>query len=378
MPRYKADRDLALQLQAVRAFASRLQKAKPLKMERLDITTESRPHGPSGEQAAAFDQLSKAKRTLFDAAHYSERLQWLKARTHTQDDATARLIKELERVMSMGSVRTIGAAPNNNALRDLAKSFPHCSAVTEHVYRRAVLARLVPHAPLKLPPMLLSGPPGVGKTAFAQRLAEVMGVPLINVDVSTLDASFTLTGLDAGYSTGKPGMVWDALQHECMSPIIVLDEVDKMPTTRQSGLGFLLGLLEPSTACRFTDTFMGVPIDASQIQWIATCNEPEQVDAAVRSRFHEFWVDLPTREQMPAVIQSVYQSLRLSEPWGMAFTSRISPEVMSALSALAPRDIWKSLSDACASAAMEGRCSLMEKDLQLGSTLGTSRKMGFI
>lgn len=374
----KVDRDLVLQLQAVREFACRLGAAPQAQNDRWESANESDSESRSDPILDPPARASQATRKLFDVDQYSERLSWLKARSHGPEDARAVPIKELEWALAMGPIRKVGSAPSDSTLQEVRQSFPHCLEVIDHVRRRAVLARLVQNAPFRLPPMLLSGPPGVGKTAFSQRLAAVMGVPLVNVDVSTMEASFKLTGLDAGYSTGKPGLIWDALQDACMSPIIVLDELDKVPNGRRSGLGFLLGLLEPSTACRFVDACMDVPIDASHIQWIATCNDASQIDEAVRSRMHEFQIDLPTREQMPAVIESVYRSLRASEPWGAAFDAELSSAVMDALSAHTPRDIWKLLSDACANAAGEGRRVLIPKDLPTGSRQLTGRKMGFV
>jgi len=378
VPKCQANRDLAIQLQTVREFAFRLAAEQTPQHASLNIAHESSNDGTIQTQRQPAHE-SRATRMLFDAQHYKDRLRWLKSRSTSRDDAWAVPIKELERALAMGPLRKVASAPPDNALLEIQKNFPHCAQVVEHLCRRSALARLVPSAPFKMPPILLSGPPGVGKTAFSQDLAQVMGVPLVNIDVSTLDAEFRMTGLDAGYSTGKPGMIWDALQNECMSPIIVLDEIDKVPTRRDSGLGCLLALLEPSTASRFVDAFTGAPIDASQIQWVATCNDALRVDAAARSRLCEFEIDLPTPQQMPAVIKSVYRRLRADEPWGMAFHAELSIEVIEALSTHTPREIWKLLSDGCANAATDGRRVLMAKDMRPNrSRQCTARKMGFV
>jgi ATP-dependent Lon protease len=390
MVRQKMDRDLALQLQAVRQFACTLQTNVPP----AETTAETPAEAPAesatelppvdaetsatltSEAAPAAD--GRTTRLLFDAGKYLERLAWLKGRSTSSDGGRAVPIRELQHAIALGSVRRVGSAPTDAALQTVLDSFPHCGPVMEFVRRRCVLARLVHNAPLRLPPILLSGEPGVGKTAFTQRLAQVLDVPLVNIDVATLDTSFKLTGLDAGYSTGKPGLIWDALQQTCMSPIVVLDEIDKLQSLTDGGLGFLLGLLEPSTATRFIDACMGVPLDASAIHWIATCNEPDRIDSALRSRMHMFEIGLPTPAHMPAVIRSVYRGLRESESWGALFSEELGQEVIDALASQPPRAIWQLFSEACANAAADRRCDIQVHDLPPGLHHATSRKVGFV
>lgn len=378
MVRHKMDRDMALQLQAVRQFASTLQTIDS------PVETAAETHSEDSETQANLPPEvepatdGRTTRQLFDAGQYLQRLEWLKGRSTSMDGGRAVPIKELQHAIALGSMRRVGSAPTDAELQCLLDSFPHCGSVIAYVRRRCVLARLVPSAPLRLPPILLSGEPGVGKTAFSQRLAAVLGVPLINIDVATLDTSFKLTGLDAGYSTGKPGLIWDALQQACMSPIVVLDEIDKLPTRTDEGLGFLLGLLEPSTATRFVDACMGVPVDASCIHWVATCNEPARVDAALRSRMREFEISVPTPEQMPAVICSVYQGLRENESWGPLFNPDLALDVIAALASHPPRVIWQLLSEACANAAVDGRSHLEVSDLPQNAQSLRARRVGFV
>ena len=97
----------------------------------------------------------------------------------------------------------------------------------------------------RLPNILFLGEGGVGKTALARALALGLGMPLIEVGLGGVSSGFVLAGLDVGYSTGKPGRVFEALAlGDYANPIVVLDELDKASTeTRYPVTSILYTLL---------------------------------------------------------------------------------------------------------------------------------------
>lgn len=199
--------------------------------------------------------------------------------------------------------------------------------------------------------------------------------------MGALETSFRLTGLDCGYSTGRPGAVWDALQGPYMSPVVLLDEIDKRSVgTRDGGLAFLLALLEPSTASRFEDACIGLPIDASWINWIATSNDVSGIDAAVLSRLKMFTVDEPSGDESLAVIASVYAALRKREAWARAFPPSLPHAVALRLVGLSAREMWQAMEEACATAVAHGRRDLREADVPERSAGNRrhARRIGFI
>ena len=296
----RAYRDLALQIAAARRIgegvpmgAVKCQTPMELSFDSSDINA---PCGDRTQGGGCY--LEPARRPLYDDVEFEARVEWAK---NASRDVSAGILAELERAGRLGPLRHLCAGGSSNDLEQLRMDFPTFSNVIDFVWSRVVLARLVDPPAVRIPPLLLNGPAGTGKTAFSKRLADWLNVPVVEVDISMLETSFRLTGLDAGYSTGKPGRVWDALQCESMSPVIVLDELDKKPdSTRDNGLSFLLGLLEPTSATRFQDAYVGLPIDASHIAWIATCNELASIEPPLRSRFRIFDIEAPSREQMSA------------------------------------------------------------------------------
>lgn len=156
MPSNNPKRDFALQLKAVREFARRLAAEPQAQNDCRESTVENHSKRSSESLEDQRTHESHATRRLFDVEQYNERLRWLKARSHSHEDGRAVPLKELERALAMGPVRKIGSAPPDSALQEIQQSFLHCSQVVEHVRRRSALARLVPNAPLRLPPMLLT------------------------------------------------------------------------------------------------------------------------------------------------------------------------------------------------------------------------------
>lgn len=314
---------------------------------------------------------------LFEAGELLDRLQWAKG---LAGDTKQVVVTHLDKAQALGPVRRVAAPPCLSALDALERDFPHCGEITALLRRRIALAHCCPTPVFRLPPLLLSGAPGCGKTALAKRIAALLAVPHAEIDMANLQTSFTVVGLDIGYANGRPGRLWEVLQHECMSPVIVLDELDKAHSkgSDNEAVGFLYGLLEPLTARRFTDAAIGLAIDASRISWIATCNQVGLIDPAIQSRFNVIEVPQPTVQQMPAVISSIHRDLVSTADWAAWFEQPLSNEVITALTALSPRAVMRAIEDAYAVAATAGRRFVIPADVQEARAPHEQRQIGFI
>lgn len=312
---------------------------------------------------------------LYEPAELQDRLLWASGLV---GETKQTVIANLRMAQSLGPMRHVAAPPSVSDVDALARDFPHCSEVTALLRRRIALAHCCPTPTIRLPPLLLSGAPGCGKTALAKRIAKLMAVPHAEIDMSTLHTAFTVVGLDVGYATGRPGRLWEVLQHECMSPVLVLDELDKARSDGSDDVvGFLYALLEPVTARRFTDAAIGLAIDASKVNWIATCNDVRAIDAAILSRFTVIEVPQPTADEMPAVIQSIHRDLLSTADWIAWFKQPLSTEVVTALAALSPRSVLRAIEDAYASAAAAGRRVVVPADVGDSHSPHRKHQMGF-
>jgi ATP-dependent Lon protease len=375
--RRRVGEDVSLQIAAVRELASRMPAAvgPASTTPKRERTNPAIP--PLGEEPEEEEFVGPTRR-LFSDEDLQQRLAWAEG---LRDEARVSVMRALKRAAELGSRRRLAVPGSSKGFETLRASFPHFRKVCDFVWRRSLLAGSVTDCGLRIPPLLLNGPPGVGKSEFAQRLAAWLGTPLTRVDMGALETSFRLTGLDCGYSTGRPGAVWDALQGPFMSPVVLLDEIDKRSVgTRDSGLAFLLALLEPSTASRFEDACVGLPLDASWINWIATSNDVTEMDAAVLSRFKVFTIPEPSDEESLAVVASVYAALRKREAWGRAFPQSLPHAVALRLVGLSAREMWQTMEEACATAVAQGRRDLHEADVPERSTENRrhASRIGFI
>ena len=355
-----ASRDVAIQLERVRRLVASL-GAPPL-------PEPTQLHLPPAD--------GRPMRSLYDTADHASRVEWAKS---LSGDTAKTVMAALRRAELLGPMRSLAAAPSPQVIEDLVRDFPHFAEAIALIEQRAALARCCGEATaLTLPPLLLTGPPGLGKTAFASALAKAIGSAFRLIDMATVHTSFTLVGLDAGYATGKPGMIWDALDGECMAPIIVLDELDKARAgTHEDPTTFLYSLLEPVTATRFTDAAIGLPLDASRIVWIATSNDETLLHPALRSRFVTLTIRPPTREEMTPIVASIQRALLAASDWGGHFDPTLAPAVMNKLCALTPREVRQALESAYARAAVSGRKLLVADDVQQRPSSNPTR-MGFI
>lgn len=358
-------RDTADQLTAIRRIVAEVAAA---------MSPPALTEDPSVGRAASSEHHSGR---LFKPAELLARIQWASG---LAGDTKQVVVASLERAQALGPLRRVAAPPCVGAIDALEIDFPHCREITALLRRRIALAHCCPTPVFRLPPLLLSGAPGCGKTALAKRIAALLAVPHAEIDMANLHTSFTVVGLDVGYANGRPGRLWEVLQNACMSPVIVLDELDKARSdgSGEDVVGFLYGLLEPLTSRRFTDAAIGLAIDASKISWIATCNHVRLIDPAILSRFTLIEVPQPTAQQMPAVISSIHRDLVSTADWAAWFDQPLSNEVITALTALSPRAVLRAIEDAYASAATAGRRVVIPADVQESRAPHGQRQIGFI
>lgn len=157
-----------------------------------------------------------------------------------------------------------------------------------HAMRRSVREGW---AAFRLPPMLLDGPPGIGKSHWARKLGQLISAPVMVMDAGNENARFGLVGSQHGWSGGEPGrLVRFALRTRIANPIIVVDEIEKAGTPSSTkgitfGLtGAMLPLLDPLTAQRWICPYYQVPFDMSWVGWVQTSNASTLLSEPFRSR----------------------------------------------------------------------------------------------
>jgi ATP-dependent Lon protease len=238
----------------------------------------------------------------------------------------------------------------------LGEQFPNFSEAINFYRHQFALARLSGSSAFAANPLLIAGPPGVGKTAFCQALARLVATHFSLVSLSGMTAGFVLGGMSSGWADGKPGRVVEALARgHFANPLIVLDELDKAGgDKRYDPLGALYQLLEKETSTQFVDEALEIPVDCSRIVWVGTANKLNLIAEPILSRFTIVTVERPSSQQMVAVLRSIYRNIRNSQEWGRQFSEDLPPAVIRKLtdSGLEPRLIQRELISACGKAVL--------------------------
>ncbi|MDE0983239.1 MAG: AAA family ATPase [Yoonia sp.] len=172
----------------------------------------------------------------------------------------------------------------------LHEEMPWMQRATEYIWH-ALRRSAQRGEPITLRPVILNGPPGIGKSVWARSLAEALTLPFVDVDASKGGAGMALVGVERGWGTALPGRPIDLLlSKRVANPLIVVDEICKARTitsTRGARHAFadaLLSLLEPATALKWECQFFRLRFDMSHISWVLTSNDIENVPEPVRSR----------------------------------------------------------------------------------------------
>lgn len=254
------------------------------------------------------------------------------------------------------------------ALQSLRERFPHFRDVIDYIERALAIASCgSAGSPLRVPPILLRGGPGTGKTYFSQEFARVMGAEFHERDLSVTTDAFVLTGSDSTWRGAKPGLVFQALvRGRTANPVVLLNEVDKSPQRGggNAAISAMYALLEPASASRFLDEFVPVAVNASAVIWMLTANDGA-IPEPVLSRLEVFEIPSPTAEQSRAIARSVWKDLCSSAlPAGHSFSPELPEDVCTELASCTPRVMRKALMQACGMAAIRHETALRVDDVQ--------------
>lgn len=158
------------------------------------------------------------------------------------------------------------------------------------------------HAPI----LFFVGLVGTGKTSLAKSVAEALGKKFVRIPFGGLSSALDLRGQSKTSQEAEPGMVMRAIRRAgTRNPVVLLDELDRItPESRASIMGVLIELLDPEQNNAFIDYFIDYPFDLSQVLFIATANNTNNISTAVMDRLEAITMPSYTDEEKIAIAKN--------------------------------------------------------------------------
>lgn len=262
-----------------------------------ELGEEDSPEGEAEEYRKKIDSLQASDEVK--EALYKECRKLSKLPFGSQEAAVIRGYVDVCLSLPWG-IKTLDNLNVNEVERQLDRDHYGMDKVKERILELISVRALVPD--IKGQIICLVGPPGVGKTSIARSIAEAMGRNYVRVSLGGVRDEAEIRGHRRTYLGSMPGRIVDAvIKSGSMNPLILLDEIDKLSNDYKGDpTSALLEVLDPEQNKAFSDHFLEIPLDLSEVLFITTANNIGEIPAPLHDRMEI--IDLPSYTHEEKVI----------------------------------------------------------------------------
>ncbi|TCT07075.1 AAA family ATPase [Paralcaligenes ureilyticus] len=268
---------------------------------------------------------------------------------NSSERAESEYLKQYEVLRKPMAFTTFPALAKLYDLRaTLTDEFPWAEEAIAVVMSDLIARRRYGVVRLGMAPVLLVGPPGTGKTRFAQRLSDLLGTPNTVINLAGATDTKVLKGVTRGWASNRASRMVEFIQQtKIANPLFILDEVDKAHAAYGNGgdpQEALLDLLEPGNARRYQDIYLMTECDLSHCLYIATSNSLSALVKPLLSRLRPVFFPAPGPEHAEVIVKGLLGDLERS--WALpAGVLTVTPRQLALLRGLAPREMRRALLD---------------------------------
>ena len=351
------------------------------------------------EQMRVIRQELGEDNTASDADEYSERLKQLKA----DKDVKEKIKKEIDRFKSMpngsqeGNVirtylDTVLELPWKKMSRD-KNDIKNAELIlnTDHYGLEKVKERILEYLAVRTltqkslgPILCLVGPPGPGKTSIARSVARALNKSYVRISLGGVRDEAEIRGHRKTYVGAMPGRIVDGLRQAGVSnPLMLLDEIDKVSSDYKGDTSSaLLEVLDGEQNVKFRDHYVEIPIDLSQVLFIATANTTQTIPGPLLDRMEIIEVNSYTENEKFHIARDYLVGKQLERNGLTAEQLKLTDHALEKIihnytREAGVRNLERRIGDICRKAAREflenGKKTIRVTESNLGKYLGQEK-----
>ncbi len=280
------------------------------------IEKEQREYFLRQQLRAIQEELGELDEKKEEVENYRKKLAQLKLSKETREEIEKQ-IKRLERMhpesAEAGVIRTwldwVLELPWNKKTKDrynlervqeiLDRDHYDLEKVKERIIEYLAVKKLTKGKSTAVQILCFVGPPGVGKTSLGKSIAEALGKKFVRISLGGIRDEAEIRGHRRTYVGALPGRIVQAVkQAGTKNPLIVLDEVDKISVSFQGDpAAALLEVLDPEQNQNFTDLYIGLPFDLSEVFFICTANRVDTIPRPLLDRMEVIYLSGYSEEE---------------------------------------------------------------------------------